>query len=212
MLVAALGDDARASRRIARDDRLDAELADDAAALAERVDVALDGLDVGKPGAARRHQLVMDRHEPFADDEQARTAAADDGCRRRGRRPNSRSGSSRDRLRPRRSRRVRPRRSGRATARRRDRPRRWRYGSSRQARPGMRFSAFLSCALMAQALASIWRAVSRSAGVSTPRGTVSTMVTSIRIPASSARSCSSFSCFSSGEGGSSTKRCSAARR
>src|SRR4029079_17060274 len=70
MLVATLGDDARASRRIARDDRLDAELADDAAPLAERVDVALDGLDIGKPGAARRHQLVMDRHEPFADDEQ----------------------------------------------------------------------------------------------------------------------------------------------
>src|SRR5213079_1035209 len=47
MLVAALGDDARAPRGIARDDRLDAELAYDAAALAERMDVALDGLDVG---------------------------------------------------------------------------------------------------------------------------------------------------------------------
>ena len=64
----------------------------------------------------------------------------------------------------------------------------------------------------AQVLASMPRAVSRSAGVSTPRGTVSTIVTSIRIPASSARSCSSFSCCSSGEGGSRTKRSSAARR
>ena len=53
------------------DDRLDAELADDAAALPERVDVAFHGLDVGELGAARRHQLVMDRQEPFADDEQA---------------------------------------------------------------------------------------------------------------------------------------------
>ncbi len=33
--------------------------------------MALDGLDVGKFGAARRHQLVMDRQKPFADDEQA---------------------------------------------------------------------------------------------------------------------------------------------
>ena len=33
--------------------------------------MALDGLDVGEFGAARRHQLMMDRLEPFADDEQA---------------------------------------------------------------------------------------------------------------------------------------------
>ena len=70
-LVAALGDDARAAGGIARHDRLDAELADDAAALPERVDVALHGLDVGEFGAARRHQLMADRQEPFADDEQA---------------------------------------------------------------------------------------------------------------------------------------------
>ena len=69
--VAALGDDARRAGGIARHDRPDAELADDAAALPERMDVALDGLDVGKFRAARRHQLMMDRQEPFADDEQA---------------------------------------------------------------------------------------------------------------------------------------------
>ena len=56
------------------------------------------------------------------------------------------------------------------------------------------------------------RTRSRSSGVSTPSGTLSTMLTSMRIPASSARSCSSFSRCSSGEGGSATKRASASRR
>src|SRR5579859_1188314 len=44
------------------------------------------------------------------------------------------------------------------------------------------------------------RARARSAGVSTPSGTASTMATSIRMPASSALSCSSLSRISSGEG------------
>ena len=44
--------------------------------------------------------------------------------------------------------------------------------------------------------------VSRSSGVSTPSGTLSTIATSMRMPASSARNCSSFSRCSSGEGGS----------
>src|SRR6185437_337817 len=64
-LVAALGDDAGAAGGVARNDRLDAELANDAPALSERVDVALDGLDIADLGAARYHQLVMDRQEPF---------------------------------------------------------------------------------------------------------------------------------------------------
>ena len=59
---------------------------------------------------------------------------------------------------------------------------------------------------------SISRARSKSAGVSTPSGTLSTMVTSMRMPASSARNCSSFSRCSSGDGGRPTKRASAARR
>src|SRR6185312_94248 len=58
----------------------------------------------------------------------------------------------------------------------------------------------------------ISRARSRSSGVSTPSGTVATTLASMRMPASSARSCSSRSRFSSGEGGSETKRSSAARR
>ena len=49
------------------------------------------------------------------------------------------------------------------------------------------------------------------AGVSTPSGTVSTNATSIRIPSSSTRSCSSRSRRSSGLGGSATKRASASR-
>jgi len=99
--VAAFGDDARASCGIARDDRLDAELADDAAALPERMDVALHRLDIGKLRAARRHQLMMDRLEPFADDEQAglRQQVMDVGDAAG--EPSSRSGSCRGRPRPR---------------------------------------------------------------------------------------------------------------
>ena len=57
-LVAALGDLARGARGIGRDNRLDAELADDLAALAERVDVVLDRLDVFELGAFDAEQLV----------------------------------------------------------------------------------------------------------------------------------------------------------
>ena len=60
--------------------------------------------------------------------------------------------------------------------------------------------------------ASIVRARSRSSGVSTPSGAASTTMTSMRMPASSARNCSSFSRRSSGEGGVETKRLSASRR
>src|SRR5690242_15078803 len=49
------------------------------------------------------------------------------------------------------------------------------------------------------------RAFSRSAGVSTPSGTVSTISTSMRRPASSARNCSSDSRRSRVDGGSETK-------
>ena len=53
--------------------------------------------------------------------------------------------------------------------------------------------------------ASMMRARSRSSGASTPSGAVSTRAISTRIPASSARNCSSFSRRSSGEGGSGDK-------
>src|SRR3954454_16395461 len=60
--------------------------------------------------------------------------------------------------------------------------------------------------------AKISRARARSAGVSTPSGTVSTRATWMRNPASNARSCSSRSRISSGDGGKRTKRSRAARR
>ena len=69
--IAAFGDDPRATRGIRGDDRPDAELADDAAALAKRVNVALHRPDTGKRGAARPHQLMPDRQKPFADNEKA---------------------------------------------------------------------------------------------------------------------------------------------
>jgi hypothetical protein len=53
---------------------------------------------------------------------------------------------------------------------------------------------------------------SRSCGVSTPSGSDWTISASMRMPASSARSCSSRSRRSSGDGFSVTKRSSAARR
>ena len=71
-LVAALGDLARRARGVGGDDRLDAELADDLAALAERMDVALDRLDVVELGAFDAEQLVLHRHEMLGDDVQLR--------------------------------------------------------------------------------------------------------------------------------------------
>ena len=53
---------------------------------------------------------------------------------------------------------------------------------------------------------------SRSSGVSTPSGSDCTISASMRMPASSARNCSSRSRRSSGDGFSATKRSSAARR
>ena len=62
------------------------------------------------------------------------------------------------------------------------------------------------------AAARMARAAASSSGVSTPKGTESTIATSMRMPASSARNCSSFSRRSSDEGGSATNRASASRR
>jgi len=53
-------------------DRLELELADDVAALAERVDMALDRLDVLEPCPFRRQQLVPHRHEMLGNDMEAR--------------------------------------------------------------------------------------------------------------------------------------------
>ena len=179
-----------------RYDRLDAELADDVAALAERVDVALDRLDVGKLGAARRHQLMMDRQKPFADDEQA-------GLRQQMMDVGDAAGD-----------RVFDRDHAEVGFARRDRGERvlegragqrlgvgigldaWRYGNSRPARPGMRFSLrawswrLLSATQPFASIAGRFRdrPAYRRRAAPYPRSS-----TSIRMPASSARSCSSFS-------------------
>ena len=71
-LVADLRDLAGRARGVGGDDRPDAELADHLAALAERVDVAFDGLDVFDGRALHRQQLVPHRHEMLADDVQVR--------------------------------------------------------------------------------------------------------------------------------------------
>ena len=86
----------------------------------------------------------------------------------------------------------------------RDSSRRRRCASWRLARPDRRSNAVLVMPVPLRRSAE--RARSRSSGVSTPSGAASTMATSMRMPASSARSCSSRSRRSSGEGGSATKR------
>ena len=144
--VAGLGDLARGTGRIAGDDRLPAVLADDVAALAERMDVAVDGLDRLQRGALRRHELEVDGQEVLADDVQAANWAADGGYRRRGRRANSRSGSWRDRPCPSRPRRSNPRRSGREPPWPWDRPRGRRPRNWRRARPGKRSTSDLASA------------------------------------------------------------------
>ena len=56
----ALRDLARRARGVGGDHRLEAELADELAALAERMDVALDRLDGLQRRALRRHQVEVD--------------------------------------------------------------------------------------------------------------------------------------------------------
>ena len=69
-LVAGLRDLARRARGIGGHHRPDAELADDLAALAERVDVAFHGLDVRQPRALDGEQLMAHRHEMLGHDMQ----------------------------------------------------------------------------------------------------------------------------------------------
>jgi hypothetical protein len=59
---------ARCARGVGGDHGLDAERADDVAALAERVDMAFDRPDRFQRGAVRRHQLMLHWQEPLGDD------------------------------------------------------------------------------------------------------------------------------------------------
>jgi hypothetical protein len=73
LLIAALGDDACRPRGVGGHDRRQPELADHLAALAERLDVAFDRLDLAELGPAHAHQLMADRQKPLADDVQIRS-------------------------------------------------------------------------------------------------------------------------------------------
>ena len=161
----------------------------------------------------RRHQLMLHRQKPFRRRCAAATPASDDGCRRPGRPPNCRSGSWQARRARCAPRQRHPRRSGTAAARSPDRPR---LQAICEFAPGSPWNAiFLRCSFLlfghlfqsecrsrqASRPVSTARALSKSSGVSTPSGTASTIATSMRMPASSARNCSSFSRRSSGDGG-----------
>src|SRR6202020_3554681 len=63
-------DFARRAGRIAGDDRLELVAADDVPALAERVDVTIEGLDVLDARAGNRQQLKLNRQEGLNDDVQ----------------------------------------------------------------------------------------------------------------------------------------------
>ena len=83
----------------------------------------------------------------------------------------------------------------------------------RRAGPGRRSSPLMRAPLACDPGGpSRRRARSRSSGVSTPNGANSTRAQAMRMPASSARSCSRLSRRSSGASGSETKCASAARR
>ena len=69
-LVAHFGDLARRSRSVGGNDRLDAELADHLAALAERMHMAFDRLDVFDCCALGCEQLMPHRHEMLGHDVQ----------------------------------------------------------------------------------------------------------------------------------------------
>src|SRR5262249_40604556 len=67
-LVRPFRDLARRAGRIARDDRLELQAADNVAALAERMSVAIDASPVLDAGAGNRQQLKVDRQERLAQD------------------------------------------------------------------------------------------------------------------------------------------------
>ncbi len=69
--VAPFRDLSRSAGRVAGDVRLEPVLADDATALAERVDVAVDVGDFADLDALQRHELEADRQEVLADDVEA---------------------------------------------------------------------------------------------------------------------------------------------
>ena len=167
-------------------------------------------LSVVERRALRRQQLVVHRQEMLADDVQARVRhqmmdVGDAAGDRILDRDHAELGLARCAP-PRR----RPRRSRRAAARSPDRPRGRRGANWRPARPGMRSSSCSSWLLSSRSLLNCQRQRPSSARarlevlgrIDAERHRCRRCATSMRMPASSARNCSSFSRCSSGEGGS----------
>ena len=211
-LILGLGEFARRSRGIGGDHRLELHLSDNLAALAERMDVAVHRFEARRRGAGHQQELVMDAQEVFADDIEIGG----------GQQMMDVGDASGDRIVDGNHREIDlallhggkgvlecPRSDG-LVARIGFAAGNMRIGA------GLALIGDLGCHLspsnQKRLAFSFWRAASRSAGVSTPKGAVSTSATSMRMPAASARNCSSLSHCSSLPGGKRTKRWSAARR
>ncbi len=67
VLVLAFAQFTGGSRRVNRDHRFQTEFTDELAALAQRMDMAVDGFDVGNVRARHGEELVMDAKKIFAD-------------------------------------------------------------------------------------------------------------------------------------------------
>ena len=139
--VAALGEFGRSTRGVGGDHRFKTERPDQVAALRECMDMAAHGADRLQAGARNAEQLMVHPLEMLADDVEARIRASDGGCRRPGRRPNSRSASSQAPRAPRALRRRRRRTARRAMCAYRERRGGRRDRNRRRMRPGMRSSA-----------------------------------------------------------------------
>ena len=217
--VAGFGDLGSGAGGIQPHHRLEVELADQAAALVERVDMTVHVRELLDPRARQRQQVVVHPLIVLADDVQAGArqqvvdvgdAAGDRVLDRDHRQPGLAVADGRERVleRPAGQRRqLRPRRAageigvGAERALKGDDAIRVGRGRRPRRRGGHRAGS-----------AGMARTRSRSARVSTPSGTVSTTATSMRMPFSSARSCSRRSRPSSTPGGSATNRASAFRR
>ena len=183
--------------------------------------MALHRLDGLQAGAFRRHQLIADRQEPFGDDVQVRVRhqmmdvgdpAGDRILDRDHAEIDLAAGQRREAILEGRAGHRLVIRIGFAAGEMRIRPRFALEDDLFLGHESCLKSRSVRRPLRLSQPPSIWRALANSSGVSTPSGTLFTTATSMRMPASSARNCSSRSRCSLAEGGSLTKRSSAARR
>src|SRR6202042_3439180 len=175
----------------------------------ERMDVAMDGFQVLDPGARDRQQLKVDREKGLAHDVQTgsgqeRMDVGDPSGDRVLDRDHGEFGRA-----------VLYGRESILEGRAGQRSEIGKIVGAGDMRIGARFALIgdrICCLHACFPGASMTRARSKSSGASTPSGAVSTSATSIRMPASNARNCSSFSRRSRGEGKDATNRRSAPRR